>query len=469
MQRLLVALLAAFDAAIAAAVGLAALLAPLTLLWTLAFGATADWGALWPLAGTLWQYGHGAPVDIEIGTEVLRAAGVAPDAAAFTLSVTPLAFLFFTLLFAARSGARAARSGAWALGVASGTVAIAVIAAAVAFTGRVAAAETPLLLAIALPAAVYLVGALVGGVRVAWQDGDGGIVDRVHDIVDSRGDWGPVPASIARGAAFAVMTTTAVAGLSLAILTLVRGGEVVALFQATRVDALGATVITLGQLAYLPTMIVWATSWIAGPGFSLGVGSAVSPAGTQLGVVPGIPVFGLLPEHTTIWMLIVVLLPIGAGAFAGWAVRSRLVWEGTPLHAAPRAVIAVGVGVVTAIVAAVAAVLASGSIGPGRLAEVGPAPLPFALALGGEVMLGAAILLLSPRHRDEVAEERTDRWMAAMTASDTSSDAGAAISWDDPDGRSGEGANRSSSTDPDPSGDAPGFRLPRRDPVDPLA
>ncbi|MFB4349013.1 DUF6350 family protein [Microbacterium sp. CR_7] len=469
MQRLLVALLAAFDAAIAAAVGLAALLAPLTLLWTLAFGATADWGALWPLAGTLWQYGHGAPVDIEIGTEVLRAAGVAPDAAVFTLSVTPLAFLLFTLLFAARSGARAARAGAWVLGVASGTVTMAVIAAAVAFTGRLAAAETPLLLAIALPPAVYLVGALVGAVRVAWQDGDGSVVDRVHDVVDSWGEWGPVPASIARGAAFAVMTTAAIAGLSLAILTLVRGGEVVALFQATRVDALGATVITLGQLAYLPTMLVWATSWIAGPGFSVGVGSAVSPAGTQLGVVPGIPVFGLLPEHTTIWMLIVVLLPIGAGAFAGWAVRSRLVWEGTPLRTAPRAVIAVGTGAVTAIIAALAAVLASGSIGPGRLAEAGPAPLPFALALGGEVMLGAAILLLSPRHRDEVAEERTDRWVAAMAASDISSDEGVAISWDDPDRRSWEDPNRSSWTDPEPSGDAPGFRLPRRDPDDPLA
>ncbi|WP_312171213.1 DUF6350 family protein, partial [Microbacterium sp.] len=113
MQRLLVALLAAFDAAIAAAVGLVVLLAPLTLLWTLAFGATADWGALWPLAGTLWQFGHGVPLSVEISTELLRAAGVAPDAAVFTLSVAPLAFLVFPLLFAARSGARAARAGAW--------------------------------------------------------------------------------------------------------------------------------------------------------------------------------------------------------------------------------------------------------------------------------------------------------------------------------------------------------------------
>src|SRR3954447_9688784 len=102
MQRLLVAILAAVDAAIAAAVGLAVLLAPLTLLWTLAFGATADWGALWPVTGTLWQFGHGVPLEIVIPDDVVVAVGISRDAADFTLSLTPLAFFLFTLLFAAR-------------------------------------------------------------------------------------------------------------------------------------------------------------------------------------------------------------------------------------------------------------------------------------------------------------------------------------------------------------------------------
>lgn len=418
MQRLLVALLAAFDAAIAAAVGLAVLLAPLTLLWTLAFGAAADWGALWPLTGTLWQFGHGVPIDIALPTETLTALGIAPDAASFTLSVTPLAFLVFTLLFAARSGARAARAGAWLLGPAAGTLAFAAIATGAALTSRIAEAHTSLLLAIILPTAVYLVGALCGAVRVAWEDGDGGILDRLHDAVDAWGDWGPVPASAVRGAAVAVVGVTAVAAVGVAVMVGLRGAEVVALFESVRIDVLGGTVITLGHLAYLPTLIVWAASWLAGPGFAVGTGTAVSPAGTQLGVVPGIPVFGLLPENSSFWMLIVVLLPVAAGALAGWMVRSRLVWEGTPLAFAPRAVIALGIGVLTAGVAALAALLASGSIGPGRLADAGPSVLPFALALGGEVLLGAAILLLSPRHRDELAEERTDRWIAEMTASD---------------------------------------------------
>lgn len=422
MQRLLVALLAAFDAAIAAAVGLAVLLAPLTLLWTLAFGVTADWGALWPLTGTLWQFGHGAAVDIVLPTELITAVGISPDAAAFTLSVTPLAFLVFTLLFAARSGARAARAGAWLLGSLTGVAVFAIIATGVALTSTLAAARTSLVAAIALPTAVYLVGALCGAVRVAWDDGDGGVVDAVHDVVDSWSSWGPVVGAATRGTAFAVLGVVAASALAVFVMALFRAGEAVALFEAARTDLLGLIVMTLGHLAYLPTLIVWAASWLAGPGFAVGAGTAVSPAGTQLGVLPGIPVLGLLPDNTSIWMLIVVLVPIAAGAFAGWAVRSRLVWEDTPLGLPQRATIAVAIGVLTAGVAALAALLAGGSIGPGRLSDVGPAVLPFALALGGEVLLGAAILLLSPRHRDELAEERTDRWIAEMAVSELSSD-----------------------------------------------
>ena len=418
MQRLLVALLAAFDAAIAAAVGLVALLAPLTLLWTLAFGITADWGALWPLTGTLWEFGHGVPLAVTIPDELLVALAIPPQAASFAVSITPLAFLLFTLLFAARSGGRAATAGAWLLGSLSGAVVFSLISAGVALTARLDAVQTPLPLAILLPAAVYLVGALCGGIRIAWEEGDGGVLDRLHDRLDAREDWAPVVPAIVRGTAFVLVAVLGASALALAVITLFRGGEVVALFQAARVDALGATVMTLAQLVYLPTLVVWTASWLAGPGFAVGVGTAVSPAGTQLGVVPGIPVFGLLPENSSMWMLIVVLVPIAAGAFAGWAVRSRLVWEGTPLGMLPRTVIAVGIAVVSAGIAGLAAVLANGSMGPGRLAQVGPAAVPFMLALGVEVLIGAAILLLAPRHRDELAEERTDRWIAEMAEYD---------------------------------------------------
>ncbi|MDQ0644690.1 cell division protein PerM [Microbacterium murale] len=426
MQRLLVAILAAVDAAIAAAVGLVVLLAPLTLLWTLAFGASADWGALWPAAGTLWQLGHGVPLEIVIPDEIVIAVGISPAAAHFTLSLTPLAFLIFTLLFAARSGTRAARSGAWLLGAFAGSVTFALIAVGVAYTARTDAARAPFALAILLPSAVYLVGALCGAVRYAWREGDGGLIDRLHDVVDGWGEWGVLPAEIVRGTAVVIVSLTGIAGVAVAVAVLLRGGEVVALFESARVDATGVTILTLGHLAYLPTLLVWAVAWLAGPGISVGVGTAVSPAGTQLGVVPGIPMLGLLPENGSIWMLIVVLLPIGAGAFAGWVVRSRLVWEDVARPFAPRVAITAGIALCSAGITAIAAVLASGSIGPGRLAETGPHVGWLSLAIGAEVLVGAAILLLAPRHRDELAEERTDRWVAEMGASPTA-DAGAVV------------------------------------------
>lgn len=423
MQRLLVAILAAVDAAVAAAAGLVVLLAPLTLLWTVALGADADWGALWPATGVLWQFGHGVPIDIALPDAVVAAIGIPVDAAEFTLSLTPMAFLVFTLLFAARSGGRAARSGAWPLGVASGTVVFAAISVGVALTAQISLARVPLVLAMLLPPAVYLVGALCGAVRYAWREGDeGGPVDRLHDVVDRWGEYAPVPAEAVRGAAVAVTSLVGIAALAVALMVVLRGGQVVALFEAARVDAVGATVLTLGHLAYLPTALVWAVSWIAGPGFAVGAGTAVSPAGTQLGVVPGVPILGLLPENGSIWMLVVVLLPVAAGAFAGWIVRSRIVWQDVAHALAPRAAIAAGIAALTAGVVALAAVAASGSIGPGRLAQTGPHIGWTALAIGVEVLVGAAILLLAPRHRDELAEERTDRWVAEMGASPTVDD-----------------------------------------------
>lgn len=415
MQRVIVVLLAALDAAIAAAVGLAIVLAPLTLLWVLAFGLSADWGALWPVSGTLWQFAHGVALQVEIPDAVLSALAIPKEASQFALSVPPLAIMLFTLLFAVRSGRRAAVAGTWPTGVISGAVTFAAISAVVALTSASEVLHAPPAAAIVVPAAIFLAGLLIGAVRYAWAEGDDGIVDRLHDVVDSWGDWSAVPAESLRGAGIAVIGLLGFAALGVAVMTVLRGGEVIALFEAARVDLLGATMLTLANLLYLPTLIVWSASWLAGPGFALGVGTAVSPAGTELGVVPGIPVLGLIPAHSSMWMLVSVLVPIACGALAGWVVRSRLVWERTGEGYGPRAAIAGAIAALSAGIAALAALLASGSIGPGRLSEAGPAVGGFALAIGVEVLIGAAILLLAPRHRDELAEERTDRFAAEMS------------------------------------------------------
>ncbi|MDN3495840.1 DUF6350 family protein [Planococcus sp. APC 4015] len=439
MHRLIVVILAAVDAAIATAVGLAAILAPLTLVWVLVFGGTADWGALWPASATIWQFGHAVPLAVTVPGEYLVATGIDPAVASFTLSLAPLALGAFTAIFAARSGRRASQADAWITGVVTGSVLFTAFALLIALWGGAVVAQVERWQAVLFPALFFAVPALLGAVVTEWSEAAEGGIARVRDrIEDARDGWGDVPALVVRGGAVVVVGLIGLAAVGTAVAVILGGADMIALFQSANVDAFGATAVTLAQLAYLPTVVIWALSFIAGPGFALGAGTSVSPAGTQVGPLPGIPILGAVPESTTPWLLLLALLPVALGVFAGWITRSRLlsapmapVTEGegdlartaaldglltgtyvrvpetgtaeadrTPSDAmAPRLVVTAGIAVVSASVVALLAVLASGSLGPGTLVQVGPAPGPLALAVGLEVAVGAAIVLLAPRRR----------------------------------------------------------------------
>ncbi|MFC6326877.1 DUF6350 family protein, partial [Microbacterium koreense] len=325
MYRLVVVLLAAIDAVIAAAVGLAALMAPLTLLWAIGFGDEAEWAALWPTAAAAWQLGHFVPLDITLPAAYLVDTGIDPDLATFTLSLAPLAFALFTAGFAARSGRRASRADAWITGVVAGAVVFGILAAVVAVTGVAPLAVVERWQAILFPSLVFVTASLLGALVTEWQEAGEGAIARLRDRIEALDHgWGPVPALIARGGAAAITAIIGAAALLTAVAILGRGSEIIALYERANVDAFGATLLTLGQLAYLPTLVVWAMSYIAGPGFALGTGTSVSPAGTDVGVVPGVPLLGTVPESLTPWMLLLGLIPVAAGAFAGWIARSRL-------------------------------------------------------------------------------------------------------------------------------------------------
>lgn len=415
MNRLLVAVLAAFDALLAVAVGLVAALAPLTLLWIFGFGAEASWSGLWPAAGRIWQLGHLVPLAVTLPEEFTVPAGIDAATASFTVSLAPLALAAFTAVFAARSGARAATAGAWVSGVVSGTIVVAAAATGVALTTGNDIAAVEMWQAVAYPVLVFALPALGGALAVAWRIGDDGAVDGMRNALTRRGgSWVETPGLIARGTAIVVAALVGVGGLVVAVAVFAGFARIISLFQAGQVDALGASVLTLGQLAYLPTFVVWAISFVAGPGFSVGVDTVVSPVGTQVGVLPGIPAFGAIPESSSSWLLLLALLPIAAGVLAGWVARSHLVRHaeagGGRDRMSVRAVVTVGITVASAGAAAVLAFAASGSIGPGTLAVVGPMPGPLALAVGLEVGLGAAIVLLSPRGHDDHDEDPHEQY-----------------------------------------------------------
>ncbi|MGV9194884.1 cell division protein PerM [Microbacterium sp. MC2] len=398
MNRLLVTLLAALDAAIAVAVGLVVVAAPATLLWAFGFGGTADWSALWPAVVRVWQFGHFVPVEITLSEQYLTATGIPADGARFALSLAPTALAAFTAIFAARSGARAAKAGAWPLGVAGGAVVVVAAASAFALTAHLDVAAVDTVVAVAGPALVYVVPALGGALVGAWRHGDDGWVDAARAALARHSDWVHVPAAAARGAAAALVGVVGFAAVCLAGVLLARGGAIVGLYQSAHLDLLGVVVFSLAQLAFLPTLVVWAAAYVAGPGFALGAGTTVSPAGTSLGVVPGIPVLGAVPEGASTWLLLLALGVIGAGALAGGIARARLAGGSAgdePM--APRLAVLGLLVATSAAAAALLAALASGSIGPGRMATVGPAAGPFALAVAVEIGIGAGILLLAPR------------------------------------------------------------------------
>ena len=397
MHRLIVALLSALDAIIQIAGGLAVIAAPLTALWVFGFGGGADWGALWTSTAAVWHAGNLVPLQVTLPDTVI-ATGIAPEAASFGFSLAPLGFAAFTVIFGVRSGARAARSGAWVTGFVSAIIVAGALSTLIALTSASAVVSTVLWQAIVIPTALYGIAVLIGGIVSAWRNGDDGAIDALRDRLERRGSADAVVSATALGAAATVAALIGVGALVLAGGVITSGGEIVALYQAGNVDILGAIVVTLGQLAYIPTLIVWAISWIAGPGFAIGTGSSISPVGSDLAVVPSIPVLGAVPDASNAWLLLAALVPVAAGALGGWFARSRLhaASEGPSDAMAPRLATTLGMAVLAAAAAAGMAFAASGAIGPGRLVDVGPPPGPVALAVGVEVLIGAAILLLSP-------------------------------------------------------------------------
>jgi hypothetical protein len=165
----------------------------------------------------------------------------------------------------------------------------------------------------------------------------------------------------------------------------------------------GGIALLLAQLSVAPNAVVWAAAYALGAGFLLGSGSVVAPAGTELGMLPGVPLLGALPSAgpgATVelgWLGAGVL----AGAVAAWvAVRAR------PAIRVDGASLVGGLaGVLSGLVFVGLAWAASGDLGTVRLAGLGPRLLPLlvmavtTLGLAGLITGLVAGLLPRRRHR----------------------------------------------------------------------
>jgi hypothetical protein len=386
--------IAAFQAA---AASLVVVLVPVVLTWVVTGGGAASWLDVVRLAAAFWLLAQHTGLAVDGGHLALVPLGMAPvpllacayAGARLARSLDPLAERIAAGSSRA-TPAPAPRNALITMAITHGM--LGVLAGALAVTDL---ARPVLWQAFAGPAVVGLAGSWLGSLGYVH----GGPREAVAVALDALPSWahryrGPVAATLAAQLGAAALALLVAIGFGAA--------RVAGLYQALGGGLLGVLMITLLQLLLLPNVVVWAAAALAGPGFSIGTGTGVSPLTSTLGPLPALPLLGALPDPGPMpgYALAVLVAPVIAGAVGG----SRLL----RLPPVPGRFGAVRDVVVLAALAGglfgVLSWLSGGPAGPGRLADTGPAPHLAAAAFAVEVALGAALVLLVRRGAPALAD-----------------------------------------------------------------
>jgi hypothetical protein len=405
VTRRLTVLFSAFEALLTLGIGIAVPLVPLTALWALYFGFTPDWVVFGRAAVDVWLLGHGVDVTFALDPATASALGVAGADAPVPITLALLGGALLTVLLARRAGERIAETGQLLLGGVTAIVVVAALSLGLALLVAHPAARPSLVQAALLPALVFAVGLVLGARRVD-RTLPGTPAVAMRDAIADRLDDAPrlVLGDALRAGTAVVALVLAASAVALAAALVVHYAEIIGLYESLHTEVLGGITVTLGELGLLPNLVVWTASWLTGPGFAIGAGSQVSPLGTALGPVPAVPVLGAVPTSDTAFGFVGLLVPIVAAFAIGVVLRrghtARRREAGLPAASLGVWVaLAAGTGVVGGALLGLLAAAASGSAGPGRLAQVGPDPLAVALWATVEFATACGIGLAAARGR----------------------------------------------------------------------
>lgn len=365
--------------ALAATASWLTLALPALAVWVATPRTTVGWGDALGVASAAWFLAHGSPVSV----------------GASSISIVPLGLWALALAVTTRVLGRlldrteaAAKGTTWPgqlarrhlPGFVGGYAGFALLAWLLTLAGPARPGPVGVLV-------VLLVPGLAAATALVRRHLTGRAAPLAGDVLDRLPRW--VARSLAPGVwgAAALLMLAAVLVL---VMVVVRLSSVTSLYAALGTGLLGGLVLTLGQLAFLPDVVIWALAWVAGPGFSVADGSSVTLSGARPGLMPMIPLLGALPTEGvwSRWLLLVIVLPVAVGvAVARRACRSvaQLSSWRTKLTTSVAAV------AVSAITIGILAALATGSAGLERLRQVGPNPVALTAALLGELALGAVL------------------------------------------------------------------------------
>jgi hypothetical protein len=330
------------------------------------------WGAAGRVAGALWLLGHGVPVAAGGGSITLVPLGIGALA------------LFTTYVSAKRSAIPAPAA------VVAGAVTYMLLAAGLA----VAAGEHE-----AAPLALAVLGGLaVGGGGVGVGVLAQPEAPRVADVAERF--VGFLPPVLRLGVRAGFVSLSLLTGVSaLLVAVWVVAGRATADDVATTLAPgwIGGIVLAVAQTALVPNLVLWASAWIAGPGFAVGAGTSFSPRAVVDGPLPALPLLGALPGADwsgpgSLWVPAAVVV---CGAAGGWFAWRRL--EPALVRWADVGWVLLGTTVTAGLATAALQLWAGGAVGSGRLAQVGADPWVTGTVVALEALLGAALVVV-PAH-----------------------------------------------------------------------
>jgi len=393
----------ALESAQAAVISALVVLAPIVAVWATAGFENNNFDALARLGGQAWLLIHGVPLHL---TMVAGEAAAQPESG--TLSLIPLGLTLIPFLLAWRAGRRLARAsytdqlwqallGSWLVYAGFGM--------ATGFVCRTDDVAIFLWFAGLMPLVPFGLGMVVGARREAgsWSRLIG--VDAVDWIArtSQHSRWaGSYLGSAIKAGFVALMAAFSMSSALLAVDLFIHWDLVIAVYEGLDAGAMGGAVLTIAQLGFLPNLAVFALAWTSGSGFALGVGSQAGPLGTAVGPLPSIPVFAALPAGSLDYGFVALVVPILAGALAGWwflregenhfdewlSIKVRARWF---TASASTLVVGAIIGAAAGLMAGGLAWMARGSAGIGRLTDIGPDPLSTSLWLAAEVATGVVI------------------------------------------------------------------------------
>ena len=380
-------------------VSLGVVLVPLSLVWLLENNPDVDWLVAFRAAADFWLLSHGTGLVVPEG-EILGL--LVP---AFVVTLVPLGMTIWLARSFYNAGKRflAARS-LWP-GWLGGSLVYGVAALGISTAAYDSAIYPVAWQGVFFPTILFLTFQILGSVFGQPDEiFEGDVLDQSPERDRIRGalnslrlklHWSIrsiMDPAFRAGTAITVMLI-AVSAFTLAVLIAISWIDITRLYESVQVSTLGAVVLTIGQLALIPNLVIFGAAWFTGVGFSIGAGSLISPLGSQVGPLPTIPVLGALPVGQLEFGMISIVVVLLAAFIATLAIRKSADEIRFEFATAWTAAISLGLSIalVTSLQMALLATIASGSAGPGRLVQVGVSTWLLALVVFVEVGVVATL------------------------------------------------------------------------------